>query len=232
MNLSHASFELLKRIASHLPEALLVDLKQLHYRRAIRLNRFLPDEPEDAILDSLIAPGDWVIDVGANIGHYTKRFSELVGSNGRVIAFEPVPVTFQILAGNASRFGMANLTLLNVAVSDHVGEIGFTVPTLGSGLKNYYMARAEEQGNEFKVMSLPIDALRIKKRVSLVKIDVEGHEFQALKGMVELLARYHPALIVETRSDSVIDFLHGYGYKSERMDNSPNVVFRYTCSPD
>lgn len=52
-----------------------------------------------------MAPGDWALDIGANVGHYTKRMSDLAGPEGRVIAFEPVPDTFAVLCANAQARG-------------------------------------------------------------------------------------------------------------------------------
>src|SRR5215470_17062957 len=109
---------LLKRIAATLPAVWQNELKRVHFRNQIRHNRFVTDEPEYSILPTLISAGDWVIDVGANVGHYTKRFSELVGPTGRVIAFEPVPETFALLAANLQVLPKTNATLINAAVSD------------------------------------------------------------------------------------------------------------------
>ena len=73
--------------------------------------RFVSDEPEFAVLDQYVRPGDWVVDVGVKIGHYTKRLSDLVGLNRRVLAFEAMPVTFSILAANVQRFAPQHIPL-------------------------------------------------------------------------------------------------------------------------
>lgn len=219
------SSEWFKALVSRLPEAWQLELKHHHYRRLIRQNEFTPDEPEDAILDKLVVPGHWVIDIGANIGHYTKRFSDLVGLGGRVIAIEPVPATFSLLSRNVSCFRHSNVTLLNFAASDSCGEVNFHVPRLGSGLKNYYMARIVESAGELRILALPIDSLRISHPISLIKIDVEGHELAVLTGMSELIRRDHPVLIVETHSEEVINLLEGLGYSWSRLERSPNVLF-------
>ena len=87
----------LKKIAARLPLRIQQELKRLFFAYQIRANRFFTAEKEFAIVDRLVSPGDWVLDIGANIGQYTKRFSDLVGHSGRVIAFEPVPDTFELL---------------------------------------------------------------------------------------------------------------------------------------
>ena len=114
----------LKTIAARLPLRIQQELKRIFFAYQIRRNRFFTDEKEFAIVDRLISPGDWVLDIGANIGQYTKRFSELVGDSGRVIAFEPVPDTFELLTANAQRFRQKNVTLFNAAASDQCVALG------------------------------------------------------------------------------------------------------------
>src|SRR5262245_59935385 len=111
------AWTLAKRIAAQLPHGWQQALKRRHFRRQMRRNSFRTNEPEWDLSSQWLSPGDWAIDVGANIGHYTKRFSDLVGASGRVIAFEPVPATFELLSANAAQFTCANTTLLNLAAS-------------------------------------------------------------------------------------------------------------------
>ena len=72
----------------------------------------------------------------------------------------------------------------------------------------------------------PLDSLCINQRIALVKIDVEGHESFVLAGMQRLIERDHPVLIVETGSKEVIANLKSLGYISEKLQNSPNVLFK------
>lgn len=66
----------------------------------IRRNSFKTTEIEYSLLDKWIRPGDWVLDIGANVGHYSLKFSELVGESGHVLLFEPVLSTVDLLASN------------------------------------------------------------------------------------------------------------------------------------
>ena len=127
---------LFNRFAARLPERWQSELKRIHFGRQIIRGTFETSEPEYKILSQLIKPGDWVIDIGANVGHYTKRFSELVGVHGRIIAFEPVPTTFALLAANVQLFAHANVTLINAAVSDKFGVVGMSIPRSSTGLTN------------------------------------------------------------------------------------------------
>lgn len=177
-----------------------------------------------------VGPGDWAVDLGANVGNYTARLSELVGPSGRVVAIEPVPETFELLASNLARFPLRNVTLLNLAASDRVGLAGMSVPTLDTGLENRYMAHLTETGGSLNVLSLPVDCLDLPIRVRLVKIDVEGHELSALRGMRALLVRDHPVLIIEGRSEEVAGFLEPLGYTYEDTPGSPNRLFKATLT--
>ncbi|MCM8769114.1 MAG: FkbM family methyltransferase [Candidatus Omnitrophica bacterium] len=220
---------LLRRVAALLPEAWQYEMKRFFYKYQIRRSIFTSEEPEYSILSTIIASGDWVIDVGANVGHYTKRLSELVGPHGRVLAIEPVPDTFALLAANVQLFTFRNVTLINAAASDRSGVVGMAIPTASTGLKNFYQARiaAEELCfRNLKVMTIRIDSLAIPGRVTLAKIDVEGHESAVLRGMERLLRRDLPTLIIETNSRQVVEWLTGFGYGCERIKQSPNMIFR------
>ncbi len=218
---------LLKQIAAQLPTRWQGELRRLRYARQIRLNAFKTDEPEYDLLPQLVKPGDWVIDIGANVGHYTKRLSELVGAKGRVIAFEPTPTTFSLLAANVQLFAHPNVTLFNAAVSDHFAEVGLSIPHFETGLTNYYEAQVAPAGDgRLAVLTLSLDALDIPHQIALVKIDAEDHEAFVLAGMRKLIERDHPILIVETGAQAVVALLTSLGYLPEKLPGSPNFLFR------
>ncbi len=218
----------LKTIAARLPLRIQQELKRIYFAYQIRRNRFFTDEKEFAIVDRLVSPGDWVLDIGANIGQYTKRFSELVGDSGRVIAFEPVPDTFELLTANAQRFRQKNVTLFNAAASDQCVALGMAIPTLGSGLSNYYAAHLTPTANGLKVLTFPIGNLLFPQAIRLAKIDAEGHELAVLRGMENLLRRDQPTLIVETFAADVEKFLLGFGYRVKQIPGSSNKIFSTT----
>jgi len=219
----------LKRIASKLPIGWQHEIQRFRYRRQIRTNTFFYTEPEVPLLPELVKSGDWVMDVGANVGHYAKRLSELVGPTGRVFAFEPVPATFALLTSNARVFAHQNTTLINAAISDERRSVGISVPLNVSGLADYYMAKLSPSENStHTVYTLPLDVFLSDQRISLIKIDVEGHEVAALSGMKNLIMRHKPVLIIETESDSFVEDVKSLGYDAERLPDSPNVLFRPT----
>jgi len=218
--------DFLKTLAGRLPKRWQQNLKRFHFGRQIRLRRFSTWEPEYKLLSTFVSPGDWVVDVGANVGHYTVRLSELVGSQGRVVAFEPVPETFELLAANVAFLPTKNVTLINAAASDKVHLAGMTIPVSDTGLDNNYLAQLTTTAPTLQVLCLPIDALALPHAVRLVKIDAEGHEMPILEGMSGLLRRDHPILIVEDNTVAVAEFLESLGYTAEKLPGSSNRIFR------
>jgi len=211
---------MIKRLAALLPEPVLQTLRRWWYRHHIKRGNFMTDEPEFSRLDEWIAPGDWVIDVGANVGIYTRRMSELVGSTGRVIAFEPVPSTFELLASNTSDLG--NVTLIQAAVAAESCVVQMDMPAFESGLRNHYQARITADG-DISAVGFVLRELNTPPP-ALVKIDAEGHDAHVIAGLAS--QPLVPVLIVEDNSDETVRLLHDLGYESERVAGSPNTIWR------
>jgi FkbM family methyltransferase len=223
------NIRLLRRVAARLPIHWQAELKRIHFRRRIRRGTFVSDEPEFSMLSRLVAGGDWVVDVGANVGFYTKRLAELVGPEGQVLAFEPVPETFVLLANNVESCCLSNVTLFNAALSETTGVAGMSIPNFSdTGQRNLYQAHITSPADsELRILTLSLDAIQIPTTVRLIKIDAEGHELSVLKGMQKTLLRDRPILIVETNQTEVWELLGSLGYVSTRLPGSPNVVFHW-----
>lgn len=206
--------------------ALKVWLRGVRFRAQLMLGTFRSPEPEFEIVEQLVGEGDWVIDVGANVGHYSHRFSQVVGASGRVLAFEPVPQTFQLLVENIAAFGLRNVTPLNLAASDSTRIQHFVVP-MTAGKRNFYQAHTVEEAmpNSVALVSICVDALELPHRVALVKIDAEGHEGAVLRGMRKLLERDRPTLIVEAGAREESLMIEQLGYSKRTLPGSPNVIF-------
>jgi FkbM family methyltransferase len=212
---------MLKSIAAHLPGFIQTELKRAYFRRKIRRNEFSAGEPEFDRLNEFIRAGDTVIDVGANVGHYTRRMSELVGPAGRVIALEPMATTFALLTSNCA--DLRNVTLLNLAASENACEVGMELPHFASGLENYYRASITPGGTS-RAMAIALDSLTLE-RLALIKIDAEGHDLEVLRGASGHLQRLRPKLIVEADAQGKIaEWLVQAGYRTERREGSPNLV--------
>jgi FkbM family methyltransferase len=218
---------LAKKTAAKLPHGWQQALKRGHFRRQIAQNNFRTNEPEWELASRWLGEGDWAIDVGANIGHYSKRFSDLVGARGRVIAFEPVPATFELLAANAAQFASPNVTLLNLAASEATAVLSMSIPDFDTGLKNYYGAALTASSTGLQVMACAIDSLALPGPVRVIKIDAEGHDAVVIRGARGLIAAQRPTIVIESSSTEVRDLLGSLGYLTESVPGSSNVIYRH-----
>jgi FkbM family methyltransferase len=212
-----------KTLARQLPTPAREFLRSTYHRRQLARGTFRSPEPEWDRLSEWLAPGDTALDIGANVGHYTARMSEIVGPTGRVIALEPAPDNFSALVSNAQRFRFANVTLLNLAAGDTSGSCGLTVPEWPDGTPNGYLARIESHGS-IGCLAIRVDGLEIPGPVQLVKIDAEGYEARVLAGMRTLLERDRPVIILERNPEGEA-VLQSLGYAICRPGvRSPNIV--------
>jgi len=101
-------------------------LRTIYWIRRLRRNKFY--EKEISLLPVFTSPGDTVIDIGANFGQYTYTLSKIVGSTGKVFAFEPVEYTFEILKEIIKKLKLTNVELRKIAIGDKNGEIEFITP--------------------------------------------------------------------------------------------------------
>lgn len=190
-----------------LPDGLHVRLKVLHSRRLLR--RVSEErEPDLRLLPFLVAPGDCVVDVGANIGVYTQALARHVGTAGRVYALEPVPLTFRVLEANVAALGLDAVRPLCCAASAAHGTLHLEVPHSAEGAEDFYCARVTPHAQAHAglrtvhVPCAPLDALLAHEpRVTFLKVDVEGHEAACLAGARRLLREHRPALLLEVSGE-------------------------------
>jgi FkbM family methyltransferase len=194
---------------AHLPEGFLQLLRGWHYRRTLR-SFTDAEEPDLMVMRELVQPGATVVDLGANMGLYTKVLAELVGPAGTVISVEPIPQTFAILARNVDALKMSNVICRNVAISDFEGEVVMELPNFATGGINFYQAavvasppKTGAPSERFvHVPSLTLDALvRDRGTIDFVKCDVEGHELACLAGAEVVLNSHFPAWLIEVWGD-------------------------------
>jgi FkbM family methyltransferase len=151
-------------------------------------------------LGGLVAPGDWVIDVGANVGLVTSRLCQLVGPAGAVWAVEPLPRNVERLEALAARNRLGQLTVLPVALSSQAGTARLRLPIRGGGAFGSFVATWETAG-EVDVDTARLDDLVAERRppgpLRLVKIDAEGFEPQVIAGAAETLSTLRPLVLCE-----------------------------------
>jgi FkbM family methyltransferase len=186
-----------------IPEFILGQIKKIHYVRLLKKvdEKF---EKDFRIIKHLVESGDKVIDIGANIGVYTKYLSGLVGKQGLVYSIEPIPCTYKILYSNFAKMKINNVEFMNYAISNSNGTAIMEVPTYESGYENFYRARIAVKGSQnsyrrFIIKTRTIDFLfsQLFLDIAFIKCDVEGHEFECIKGAMKLLNKFKPAWLIE-----------------------------------
>lgn len=144
------------------------------------------------VLQRAFKPGVTFLDVGANFGFYSLFAAQQMGSAGRVFAFEANPHLIPFIEGSVYINGLTDrITLINKAVaeSEGVARFGFSFAHIGGG--SLLAGNDEVDGREYRDVPLvPIDAVIPRETVvDVVKLDVEGHEASALRGMRDVVAR-------------------------------------------
>ena len=188
--------------------------------------RYERDELEflaEQIFPALPAPSV-CLDIGANIGNHSLHFA---GYFERVIAFEPHPRTFGLLAINAALVG--NIVALNCGASNRAGSVSVNESRTNMGASA--IGRAGGDGGNTVTFPLQriddVAEVTACERIAFVKIDVEGHEREALEGAAETLRRHRPVVAIEALGDEVaagttaaLAFLGdlGYSYVYELVD--------------
>jgi FkbM family methyltransferase len=176
-------------------------------------------------LERIVGPGDWVIDVGANVGLVASRLCRLVGPTGAVWAVEPLPRNIERLEHLREQNGLGQLSILPVALSSETGTAKLRLPIRGGGAFGSFVATWETLG-EIDVPTIRLDDLVAQRphpgRLRLVKIDAEGFEPQVLEGSVETLTDLRPLVLCEfndvllrqagTSSSNLLEAFRALGY--------------------
>ena len=182
-------------------------------RQRRQFSRFRYHDPESRLLGLFIRAGDVCLDVGANLGSYTFYLSRLVGEEGVVYAFEPVPETFEGLLHNLALSRLDNVCALNVGVSNQTGASTVFVPKI-HGLPSHGRASlrrtASGEVGEYRAVSLiTIDdfyATNHLNRLSFIKMDIEGAELLAVQGARRVIHLHSPVLLLEIELEHTARF--------------------------
>ncbi|HYY14663.1 MAG TPA: FkbM family methyltransferase [Chthoniobacterales bacterium] len=155
----------------------------------------------------LLRPGDTFVDVGANVGLYSSVLSRLrnLSPDTSYVAIEPNPKTAERLRRSLGE----TVQVLNIALSDRAGELGFT-----SGVTSGVFRVSPNQFAEIKVRCERLEALLRSQTNLVMKIDVEGHELPVLRGAAALFNEQRIKVIyIDGYSDEMIpDFLRERGF--------------------
>jgi FkbM family methyltransferase len=156
-------------------------------------------ERELTYLEHLISPGMVVVDAGANCGIYTVAAARLVGPSGRVLSFEPGAQAFSLLKKYIEINEFHNVRAYRAALCDKNGRARLYHDELGQ--TSFSLGYSKNTRAEFEeVTTRTLDSVLEEERagqVGLIKLDVEGAEELALRGVEKLLVRFRPKFILE-----------------------------------
>ena len=204
--------------------------------RALEYNYHLPQ---------LVARGATAIDIGANLGYYTRPLSDIVGEEGAVYAVEPVPVIFDVLKRNVA--GRKNVHLMNYALgaeecavemaNDSVAEAGY----FGTGRNFVSEGALSKDAVRFTAqMRRGSELFADLERVDFIKCDIEGYERVVIPEMRAIIERHHPTVLIETDGETrreIIAMFEEMGYRAYMLqdgcevaldkESDKDIIFRY-----
>jgi FkbM family methyltransferase len=200
------------RVLATLPPAWQLPVR---YRFKMLFNRA---EFELRHLRKLVSRCDVALDIGANFGLYSYALARI---SAQVHAFEPIPECASVIRAYAH----PKIRVHEVGLSSREGEAVLQVPIEG-GQKQYGLASVSGSDGE-TTATIPI-ALRTLdsyefRGVDFVKIDVEGHELEVIRGARQTLLRNHPVLLVEIEQrhhqeesiNAIFSTILGLGYRGQ-----------------
>lgn len=159
---------------------------------------------ETEVIKKEVRVGDVVVDIGANIGYYTLILAKLVGENGKVIAFEPDPENFALLEKNVKINGCKNVISVQKAVSNKTGKLKLYLCADNRGDHRIYDPHKDRQYIEIESIRLDDYFKNHGGKINLIKMDIQGAECAAFKGMslilennknIKIITEFEPSLL-------------------------------------
>ena len=207
---------------------------------AISLNGIY-ERQETGFVENEIKPGQTVVDIRAHIGYYSLIFAKLVGPHGKVYAFEPDPSNFSILQKNIELNSYGNIVAINKAVTE---ETEIQKLYLSNGSVGDHKTYDSGEGREI----LEIDGVALDKflkgvTVDFIKMDIQGAEGGALKGMTTLIQRsssikiiteFWPAAIKKYGMEPVtyLELLQQLGFKLYNLNRKSRRLEEVTSNQE
>lgn len=216
-----------------------------HVGRKIALRIF--ERKEAKFFQQYIKAGDVCLDVGANMGFFTHLFAARVGRDGIVIAVEPIEKNTRLIELSSILNNTQDMVkVFCLAASDQENQIIDFVVNTDSSVSHVAESTKVKRGGvgvdlpHTKIKATTLDSIIEKccvERVDIVKMDIEGFEYFALKGMHAILsnpARRPRLLALElvstylssfgTSIDQVLEFLQTFGYRATVLDNNMSLI--------
>jgi FkbM family methyltransferase len=201
----------------------------LYYMRTLRVIVYIRGKTEDIYflkpgregevditIRSLLKPGDVFVDIGAGVGYYTL----VAGMKGcRVVSVEPVPSTVAALWVNIRLNNLRSVELVPYCAWHEDSTIYIQIPH-----GRYYGLASAFYGRETMAVKIPVKCIRLDKilnkysEIKLIKIDVEGAEYEVLKGLEKVLPKTKFIIVELTRKvPEILNFLSEKGFRIKKL---------------
>jgi len=183
-------------------------------------------EPAEVVKEfcSWFTPSTVFYDIGSNIGYYSFIANTLIVS-GKIYAIEPTAFNNdlfeQLVRLNSRRMAVNNIRLLAFAISDTQKEVAFSCNTVFAEGNTYVTTGENYTGEKVTVQCYSIDGLLQMGYAApdIIKIDIEGAEYDALLGATNTLKKYTPHILIATHNciekgikEKCVQYLEGLGY--------------------
>jgi len=186
-------------------------------RPNINFNLGLWEHKKQFAMKRLVSKGMTAYDLGAYHGYFTLVLSRLVGETGSVYTFEPAKENFLYLSDIVKLNQLGNVTLNMKALGEMNGKVNCafdSVNPMGGCIVD------KPTNNQVEIVSLDSYIIEQRnKKPDIVKMDIEGFEYDALKGMEKAIKLYHPIFFIDVHNAEnharCIDFLKKNGYDVE-----------------
>ena len=197
-------------------------------------------EPKETLLFlETVKTGDTVWDIGANVGYYTVLAAKIAGAKGKIIAFEPDEENAKLLKENLELNKCQNVVVRPEAVFETNGRIGFNLEKNNKGDSSV----AKDDAGKISVPCVTIDSFFSSERElspSVIKMDIEGAEIQALRGgtktllslkKIKLFIEYNPASLKKlgNNPESLLELLSKLEFRIINIiDESRGKILPYS----
>jgi FkbM family methyltransferase len=189
-------------------------------------------EPDvTAFLKDRLQPGFTFVDVGANVGYFTILAAKLLGRTGRTIAIECNSRNCELIYLNLHHNSIENALVYQFAVSDAQKLLSLT-----AGFSNGEVDELRDDQDALIVPAVTLDfLLQNEPRIDIIKMDIEGSEAKAWRGMQQTIRKHHPTIVMElfpallerhsrTSTTDFLDQIFSAGYfatilRTSDMDN-------------
>ena len=186
---------------------------------------FHEEELREIILEE-VSKGDKVADIGAHIGSTTLIMRKAVGEEGKVLAYEPNPVNFEMLEETVEKNDLDNVELFQYALSDSSGEISLKHNDWNTGASSI---RGSERVSEVFDVEQREASEALGEDVDWMKIDIEGAEYEVIKDLEDslesfkgLFLEFHPSRLSDSEVKELFELLDSRGtvrdFNGEKTD--------------